>query len=248
MPVIDLGKVVGDPGASLRYRGEWSSGSEYFNNASYVDTVTHNGSLWICKTTNTGQAPAEGAYWGLGARGMAEEILVFSAHSAFPVTGDEDKLYIDNTVNPSLMYIWNGSSYVPAGGGGKIAAEDISYDNESSGLTAQTAQAAIDENAEAISSLNSRTLMVYGVLDYQSWNYINFPEGCTKQNTIILNMFMLNDGTIWEADMDARLTQFVNNENQFEVFIPGNRNQIGIKTGVEANDGKTLAIVLFKLS
>lgn len=155
MPIIDLGKVVGDPGASMRFRGDWNNESEYFNNASYIDAVTHNGSLWICKATNTNQVPAIGTYWGIGAQGMAEDNMVFSAYSAFPSVGDENKLYIDNTVNPALMYIWDGSAYVPAGGGGEVAAEDVTYDNASSGLTAQTVQEAIDENAEAISALNS---------------------------------------------------------------------------------------------
>lgn len=155
MPVVDLGKVVGNPGASMRFRGEWNSESEYFNNASYIDAVTHGGSLWICKVTNTNQAPATGTYWGIAAQGMAEDNMVFSAHSAFPSVGDENKLYIDNTVNPALIYIWNGSAYIPAGGGGKVAAEDVTYNNASSALEAQTVQEAIDENAEAISSLNS---------------------------------------------------------------------------------------------
>lgn len=157
MPIIDLGKVVGNPGASMRFRGEWNSESEYFNNASYIDAVTHGGSLWICKVTNTNQAPATGTYWGIGAQGMAEDNMVFSAHSAFPSVGDENKLYIDNTVNPALIYIWNGSAYIPAGGGGEVAAEDVTYNNASSALEAQTVQEAIDENAEAISALNSRT-------------------------------------------------------------------------------------------
>lgn len=82
--------------------------------------------------------------------------VYFGARSSFPETGQENMLYVDNTVNPALAYIWNGSAYIPAGGGGEIAAADVTYSNTSSGLTAQTVQAAIDENAEAISGLNSR--------------------------------------------------------------------------------------------
>lgn len=45
----------------------------------------------------------------------------------------------------------------PQGPAGEVgSAEDVPYDNASSGLVAQTVQAAIDENAEAISELNSR--------------------------------------------------------------------------------------------
>ena len=41
----------------------------------------------------------------------------YGARSSFPVTGETKKLYVDNTVNPALAYIWNGSDYIPVGGG-----------------------------------------------------------------------------------------------------------------------------------
>lgn len=70
---LDLGKVVGDPGASLRFRDAWNSGSEYRNDATYIDVVQHNGSLWVCKQTNTGQTPSSSSeYWGLGAQGIRQ--------------------------------------------------------------------------------------------------------------------------------------------------------------------------------
>lgn len=69
MAQIDLGKVVGNPGVSIRYRGTWNGTAQYVNNASYIDTVYHNGSLWVCKQTNTNQTPADGTYWSIGAQG-----------------------------------------------------------------------------------------------------------------------------------------------------------------------------------
>ena len=86
-----------------------------------------------------------------GTQGPPGEGVTFGAYSAFPNPGQSNVLYVDNTVNPMRAYVWNGKKYVPAGG----AAADVSYDNESSGLTAQTVQEAIDENAQNISSLNS---------------------------------------------------------------------------------------------
>lgn len=114
MPVIDLGKVVGDPGASMRFRGEWNGGSEYFNNKSYIDTVTHHGSLWVCKQTNTGQEPIEGDYWGIGAQGNSD-----------------------------------------------LNASDVTYDNESSGLSSNTAQGAIDEIVEIEKVVNGNQADLY---------------------------------------------------------------------------------------
>lgn len=124
-----------------------------------------------------------------GPKGPAGPTQVyFGARSSFPETGQENMLYVDNTVNPALAYIWNGSAYIPAGGGGEIAAADVTYSNESSGLTAQTVQAAIDENAEAISGLNSRTdALVSGkaeflVISNRTPSSINQPLEVVKEN------------------------------------------------------------------
>lgn len=86
-----------------------------------------------------------------GPQGPPGEGVTFGAYSAFPNPGQSNVLYVDNTVNPMRAYVWNGKKYVPAGG----AAADVIYDNESSELTADTVQEAIDENAAAIKSLNS---------------------------------------------------------------------------------------------
>ena len=88
-----------------------------------------------------------------GPQGPPGEGVTFGAYSAFPNPGQSNVLYVDNTVNPMRAYVWNGKKYVPAGG----AAADVIYDNESSELTADTVQEAIDENAAAIKSLNSRS-------------------------------------------------------------------------------------------
>lgn len=82
--------------------------------------------------------------------------LFFGARSTFPDTGDSKILYIDDTVDPALSYIWTGGKYVPAGGGGDITAAEVEYDNKTSGLKSSTVQGAIDENAAGIKSLNSK--------------------------------------------------------------------------------------------
>ena len=90
-----------------------------------------------------------------GPQGIPGEGVTFGAYSSFPNPGQANVLYVDNTVNPARAYVWNGTAYVPAGGG--IPASSVTYNNESSELTADTAQEAIDENAAAIKSLNSST-------------------------------------------------------------------------------------------
>lgn len=93
-----------------------------------------------------------------GPQGIPGEGVTFGAYSSFPNPGQANVLYVDNTVNPARAYVWNGTAYVPAGGG--IPASSVTYNNESSELTADTAQEAIDENAAAIKSLNSSFHMI----------------------------------------------------------------------------------------
>lgn len=45
-----------------------------------------------------------------------------------------------------------GPEVTPAGSYSKLSAENVEYDNTVSGLTAEDAQAAIDENAAAIAA------------------------------------------------------------------------------------------------
>lgn len=143
MPVIDLGKVVGDPGASMRFRGEWNGGSEYFNNESYIDTVTHHGSLWVCKQTNTGQEPIEGDYWGIGAQGNSD-----------------------------------------------LNASDVTYDNESSGLSSNTAQGAIDEIVEIEKVVNGNQADLY-----------------SPDETYTAGRLVINNNALWKAKQDINVAE-----------------------------------------
>lgn len=143
MPVIDLGKVVGDPGASMRFRGEWNSASEYFNNSSYVDTVTHHGSLWVCKQTNTGQEPIEGDYWGIGAQGNSD-----------------------------------------------LNALDVTYDNESSGLSSNTAQGAIDEIVEIEKVVNG-----------------NQADSYSPDETYTAGRLVIHNNALWKAKQDIDVAE-----------------------------------------
>lgn len=62
----------GEAGTRMRYRaGGWSASTQYVANTEYIDLVEHQGSLWVCTETNTGNAPADGSqYWDLAAQGV----------------------------------------------------------------------------------------------------------------------------------------------------------------------------------
>lgn len=71
MPSINLGRVKGDKGVSMRNRGEWNSTAKYLNDDQYIDFVSHNGSLWTCLTTNTNIEPSDTAnVWDLAVKSI----------------------------------------------------------------------------------------------------------------------------------------------------------------------------------
>ena len=192
MPQIDLGKVVGDTGVSLRFRGEWNNVAEYVNGSNYIDLVTHNGSLWICDSTNTNQEPSiSSEYWSVAAQGMEEKPIIYKSESGdFPLTGEEGILYVDDTISPALMYIWNGSKYIPAGGSGEIAAADVAYNNDSSGLTAENIQEAIDESLEIEKVINE-----------------NQADPYSPDETYVAGRLVIQNNALWKAKQDISVPE-----------------------------------------
>ena len=130
-----------------------------------------------------------------GERGEpGKQDLFFGARSTFPQTGDASILYIDNTVTPAVQYIWKGSEYVLAGGGSSdVTAENVSYDNASSGLAANTVQGAIDENAADIKAINSNIGNLLTTVKAKTPSaasslekVASYPPGFDKTNTILV--------------------------------------------------------------
>lgn len=71
MPKVNLGRVKGDKGVSMRNRGEWNSTAKYLNDEHYIDFVSHNGSLWTCLATNVNVEPSDTAVeWNLAAKSI----------------------------------------------------------------------------------------------------------------------------------------------------------------------------------
>lgn len=132
--------------------------------------------------------------------------VYFGARSSFPETGQENMLYVDNTVNPALAYIWNGSAYIPAGGGGEIAydnagAHNSIYRGKNLGTTVT------EEQWEAISSGTFTDLYIgdYWVIGGVNWRiaafdyYLNCGDtSFTKHHAVIVP-----DTCLYDAQMNA---------------------------------------------
>ena len=171
-----------------------------------------------------------------GPQGIPGEGVTFGAYSSFPNPGHENVLYVDNTVNPMRAYVWNGEKYVPAGG----AAADVSYDNESSGLTAQTVQEAIDENAQNISSLNSslgswsRVISMY--LESNKTYDVELPENkallLAVENTYGVGCLYFVQTALASENRDAATYSLGGNPNYFKVeSISGQAAKVKVTSG-----------------
>lgn len=63
MPTLDLGQVKGDTGTSLRNRETWTANTAYVNNSQYIDIVTNDGNLYMCKTSHTSETTFSDTNW-----------------------------------------------------------------------------------------------------------------------------------------------------------------------------------------
>lgn len=140
--------LKGDPGQAATVSVGTVTASDPGSNPQITNSGTENAAVLNFVLPRGEQGP----------QGPPGQGVVFGAYSSFPNPGETNILYVDNTINPALAYVWNGSAYIPAGGGG--TAEDVTYDNSTSGLTATNVQGAIDENAAAISELKTSNLNV----------------------------------------------------------------------------------------
>lgn len=162
-------------------------GDKYLN----ISTGDDKGNVYSCTVAGDAET-AQWVYIGniegpQGPEGPAgTQEITFAARAAFPETGQENMLYIDNTVNPALAYIWNGSDYIPAGGGGEIAAADVTYNNTSSGLTAGNVQNAIDESVGIIKLVKANQADAYDPeATYAQGDYCIYDNVLYKSNQAI---------------------------------------------------------------
>lgn len=118
-------------------RGIWSSTETYIEN----DIVHKDNTVWLClKDNTTGIMPAEGENWTVFMDGSG---AFYGAYDTFPIPGDPGRFYIDDTVDPRLMYTWDTETqkYILTGGAGGAdgGSVDIPITLTSSGWTGTTA-------------------------------------------------------------------------------------------------------------
>ncbi len=70
MAAINLGRVKGEKGTSIRNRGMWNDVEKYINDETFIDVVEHGGNMWMCKETNEDIEPAiDKAEWTMMVEG-----------------------------------------------------------------------------------------------------------------------------------------------------------------------------------
>ena len=107
-PLINFGiprgntGATGDKGTSLRYQGNYTPTTQYVNDASFVDLVTHNSSLYI-KTDMIQGEPGVNGGWALAARRGDPPVL--TASSELLPAGQQPTVEItNNTVGADIAF------------------------------------------------------------------------------------------------------------------------------------------------
>lgn len=96
-------------------KGNYSSSEVYMEN----DLTHWKNTVWKCKADDTvNEEPSNSSvFWEVFIEG---EKPVYGSYETFPRPGEVEKFYVDNTVDPRLMYTWdpNMNDYVLTGGAG----------------------------------------------------------------------------------------------------------------------------------
>lgn len=118
--------------------GAWSPTEIYIKN----DIVHRDNTVWLCLQNNTtGTEPGEDdAVWKIFVDGAHP---FYGAYDTFPIPGEAGQFYIDDTVDPRLMYTWDTATqtYILTGGAGGAdgGSVDIPITLTSAGWTGTTA-------------------------------------------------------------------------------------------------------------
>ena len=57
-------------GTSFRYNYDWNAASYYFNDEYFIDFVSYNGKMYVCKASNTGVVPTDINHWAMVMEGQ----------------------------------------------------------------------------------------------------------------------------------------------------------------------------------
>lgn len=132
MASINLGRVKGDKGISMRYRGTWNDTAGYVNDDAYTDMVAHNGSLWICKCSNSGFNPeAYSDFWEIVAQGQKNSKILWSGYfnqgTGVSFNVPRDCFHnAENTLNLVIEGFVKNPGYAPASDGNAMVSLSFS--------------------------------------------------------------------------------------------------------------------------
>ena len=104
--------------------------------------------------------------------------------------------------------------------------------------------------ATELSSLFSRIKILYCQLsEVGQWVDINFPEGFTKANSIIISHYLIMDGeTINDTNISAYVGQMISSAEWYEVYIKSAGNVVQCVAKNESAIGKYVALFFEKIS
>ena len=103
---IDSGEFIGPAGKAATITVGTVTASEPGSDPQVTNSGTNSDAVFDFVLPRGPQGPA------------GREQIEFKSKADFPETGEDDKLYVDTSVDPSLIYRWDGEKYVLTGGSG----------------------------------------------------------------------------------------------------------------------------------
>lgn len=178
MPTIDLGKVKGDTGVSMRSRGAWTASTSYVNNTQYIDVVTNGGSSYSCKTTHTSGTTFSNENWNLIAqKGDKGDKGNKGDNGITPIIKAGTATSLDATATPTVSATTSGNTTTLNFGIPKGDTSDIKTPTFTDTVSTYSTLSAANTAAETASNAIKSKVSIFTILSNMKKSFSAIVQG-----------------------------------------------------------------------
>ena len=214
MPTINLGRVKGDTGTSMRNRGVWAASTAYVNNSQYMDVVTNGGNSYVCKTSHTSGSSFSATNWTMIAQKGAT-----GATGATPTIKAGTATSLDATAAPTVSATTSGSTTTFNFGIPKGDTSDIKTPTFTDTVSTYFTLTAANNAAETASSAIKSKVSIFTILSNMKKSFSAIVQGLKILGTNVGAITGITSDLAGESETVAASIKAVNQLNSKLVTV-----------------------------
>lgn len=213
MPTINLGRVKGDTGTSMRNRGAWAASTAYVNNSQYMDVVTNGGNSYVCKTSHTSGSSFSATNWTMIAQKGAT-----GATGATPTIKAGTATSLDATAAPTVSATTSGRTTTFNFGIPKGDTSDIKTPTFTDTVSTYSTLTAANNAAETASSAIKSKVSIFTILSNMKKSFSAIVQGLKILGTNVGAITGITSDLAGESETVAASIKAVNQLNSNLAF------------------------------